>query len=248
MSLALRVGRGALDLLLPPHCLTCDAEVRYHGGFCADCFRSVHLISDPACLRCGAPLTSAAEADAAGACPRCAAAPPPWGRARGALAYDEASRRAILPLKHAVRTELADALAPLMLRAGKTLLAEADVLVPVPLHRTRLFARRYNQAALLAIAVARRSGHPVVPDALQRLRATASLADKDHIARAREMHDAIAIRPRRRGAIAGRRVLLIDDVLTSGATAGACTRALLAAGAQGVDVLVAARVPDKRAR
>lgn len=147
----------------------------------------------------------------------------------------------ILPLKHADRTDLADALAPLMVRAGQALLEGADLLVPVPLHRGRLFARRYNQAALLAIAVGRRVGVAVMPDALQRVRATATLAGKDYAGRAREVAGSVAVRAGRADAIAGRHVVIVDDVLTSGATCGACTQALLAAGAASVDVLVAAR-------
>jgi predicted amidophosphoribosyltransferase len=243
-----RFSRAALNLLLPPQCLTCDAEVESQGGFCPDCFVMAHLISDPCCTRCGAPFAYAAQAGPEGQCPRCAADPPPWGRARAALAYDAFSRRAILPLKHADRTDLATALAPMMLRAGRGLLADADLLVPVPLHRSRLFARRYNQSALLARAIGRLAGVAVMPDALCRVPATASLAGKDPAARAAEVAGAIAARPHRRAAIAGRRVVLVDDVLTSGATCRACTQALFAAGAAAVDVLVAARVPDPRLR
>jgi predicted amidophosphoribosyltransferase len=118
----------------------------------------------------------------------------------------------------------------------------------VPLHRRRLFRRRYNQAALLTRAVGRIAGLPVLPDALLRLRATASLGEKSAEQRAMEVADAFAVRPARAARIVGARVLLIDDVMTSGATANACARALLAAGAAGVDVLVAARVPDPRLR
>ena len=129
---------------------------------------------------------------------------------------------------------------------GAALLRETDLVVPVPLHRARLFRRRYNQAALLAYAVGRAARRPVLPDGLRRLRATASLGDKTAEERATEMDSAIAVRRNRLARIAGRRVLLIDDVLTSGATANACAAALKQAGAAGVDVLVAARVPDPR--
>ena len=133
-----------------------------------------------------------------------------------------------------------------MARAGAALLHEAEVSVPVPLHRSRLIARRYNQAALLARALARLSGVPAVPDALQRTRATGSLGELGAAARAETVKDVFALRPGRLARIAGRRVLLVDDVMTSGATCAACTRVLLAGGAAGVDVLVAARVPDPR--
>ncbi len=133
-----------------------------------------------------------------------------------------------------------------MARAGAELLQDTDLLVPVPLHRTRLFHRRYNQAALLAQAVGRIAGRPCLLDALQRHRATESLGEKSAAERAAEVADAISVRPSRAARVAGQRVLLIDDVMTSGATANACAGALLSAGAMLVDVLVAARVPDPR--
>jgi ComF family protein len=162
------------------------------------------------------------------------------------LRYDAQSRRIVLPLKYSDRTELAAALAPLMARAGAALLREADLLVPVPLHRRRLIARRYNQAALLAHAIARLTAKPVVPDALRRIRVTAPLGDLSAEERAEAVDGAFAVRPGRAPRLVGQRLLLIDDVLTSGATCAACTRVLLEAGAASVDVLVAARVPDPR--
>ena len=137
-------------------------------------------------------------------------------------------------------------IAPHMARAGAELLIEADVLVPVPLHRSRLFHRRYNQAALLAQAVGQIAGRPWLLDALVRRRATASLGEKSATERAVEVAEAFAVKPSRMSHIAGKRVLLVDDVMTSGATANACAGALLACGVRSVDVLVAARVPDPR--
>ncbi|MBN8891152.1 MAG: phosphoribosyltransferase [Rhodospirillales bacterium 70-18] len=241
-------GRLALDLLLPPNCVTCDAPVGAPGQFCAACFRQTSFVAEPCCARCGVPFTHAGQAGPARICLACLDHPPPWGRARAALAYDEQSRLMVLPFKYADRTDLAAALAPLMARAGAALLREADLLVPVPLHRRRLAARRYNQAALLARALGRLSGVPALPDGLVRSRATQSLAGLSAGERARAVAAAFAVRPRRAAAIAGRRVLLVDDVLTSGATCAACTRALLEGGAAGVDVLVAARVADPRSR
>lgn len=246
LALIARLGRTALDLLLPPHCLTCDAPVSAPGQFCPECFLEANFIAEPCCARCGLPFTYRGEGNRDGLCPTCEAAPPPWGQARAAFRYDTLSRRLVLPLKYADRTELATALAPLMARAGAPLLARAEVLVPVPLHRARLLARRYNQAALLARALSRLSPLPMALDALIRTRATAPLAALGAAARAETVRDAFALRPGREAAVAGRRVLLIDDILTSGATCGACTRVLLAAGAQAVDVLVAARTRDPR--
>lgn len=240
----LRLGRGALDLLLPPRCVACDAAVAVQGQLCAQCFGLTNFITDPTCVRCGVGFTSAEQGNAAGFCPTCEADPPVFRQARAALRYDDQARRLILPLKHADRTDLAHLLGPMMERAGKALLDRADVLVPVPLHRRRLFTRRYNQAALLAGVVGRRAGLPVLPDGLIRTRQTAPLDDKSPEERAREIDGSIAVRPARVGQIVGRVVLLVDDVMTSRATANACSAALLAAGASAVDVLVAARVPD----
>lgn len=245
-SLVAAAGRAVLDLLLPPHCLTCDAPVDAPGRFCPDCFRQAGFITDPCCAKCGVPFSHAGEGGRERLCPGCRAHLPPWGRARGALRYDDHARRVVLPFKHGDRTEYAAALAPLMARAGGTLLRDAEVIVPVPLHRSRLIARRYNQAALLARALSRLSGVAAVPDALRRTRPTLPLGELGAAARTETLKDAFALRAGRGDRIAGRHVLLVDDVMTSGATCAACTRVLLAAGAAVVDVLVAARVPDPR--
>ncbi len=243
-----RAGVGVLDLLLPPLCLSCDQPVGVAGQLCAACFRQTSFVTAPFCGHCGKPVVHAGQLTADGACVDCTLAPPPWQRARAALRYDAQTRRLVLPLKHADRLELVRPLARMMARAGATLLAEADALVPVPLHRWRLLARRYNQAALLARALAELAGRPVLPDALRRPRATVSLGHLGRFEREAAVQGAFVVRAGRAAAFAGRRVLLVDDVLTSGATAGACTRALLTAGAAAVDVLVAARVPDWRDR
>jgi len=246
--LGLDAGRATLDLLLPSFCLTCEAPVDGQHRLCAPCFRATAFITEPMCRRCGVPFASSGQLGAHRLCPRCELAPPSYGRARAALRYDAQTRRLVLPLKHADRPELAEALAPMMARAGADLLTEADWLVPVPLHRARLAQRRYNQAALLAAALARRRGPGALLDGLCRLRATPALGELSAAERRILLEGVFAVRQRHADAFAGRRVLLIDDVMTSGATAEACARALLAAGARAVDVLAAARVPDPRLR
>jgi len=239
--------RVALDLLLPPTCLTCDAPVDEPGQLCLTCFSATVFLTEPLCRRCGLPFTHVAEGGPDALCRSCRAEPSPFGRARGALRYDEQAKKMILPLKYADRTELAPALARHMARAGAALLRETELLVPVPLHRRRLRARRYNQAALLARALSAQSGVLHLPDALCRVRHTEPLGDRGVEERARIMQGAVAVRPARASQLRGRRVLLIDDVMTSGATAAACAHALRQAGAAAVDVLVAARVPDPHA-
>jgi ComF family protein len=242
-----RGSRLALDLLLPPRCAACDNPVRVQGQLCASCFGRTSFVTAPLCLRCGVPFGFAEQGGAEGLCPGCRERPPLFRQARAALRYDDQGRRLILPLKHGDRVELATILAPMMVRAGAGLLAlGAEVLVPVPLHRRRLFERKYNQAAVLAYAVGRLTGRPVLPDALMRTRRTAPLDEKSPEERTREVAGSFLVRKSRMERVVGRTVLLIDDVMTSGATANACAAALLLAGAVAVDVLLAARVPDPR--
>ena len=240
--------RVALDLLLPPRCAACDEPVGAQGHLCAACFGKTNFVSAPLCVRCGVPFASAEQGGIEGLCAGCREHPPLYRQARAALRYDEHGRRLILPLKHADRTELAQILAPMMTRAGAALLQRAEALVPVPLHRRRLYQRKYNQAALLAYGVGRLAGRVVLADGLIRTRRTAPLEEKTPEERAREVDGSVTVRPSRVDLVAGKTVLLIDDVMTSGATANACAAALLEAGALAVDVLVAARVPDPRLR
>ncbi|MBL6455725.1 ComF family protein [Belnapia sp. T6] len=246
MSLAARLGRlgtGLLDVLLPPHCLTCEAEVDRQGALCATCFGSLSFVTAPLCEHCGVPFPHAGIGPV---CPSCEARPPAFGAARAALRYDAGAQRLILPFKHADRTELAGPLARQMARAGAELLERADLLAPVPLHWRRLVARRYNQAALLSARLARIAGRPHAPALLRRCRPTPSLGHMGAAERAAALEGAFALSRGAARRIAGRHVLLVDDVMTSGATAEGCARVLLAGGAASVSVLAAARVPDPR--
>jgi ComF family protein len=242
----LHAGRAALDLLLPPQCIACDRPVQRPGQLCAECFRLTNFVTEPCCRRCGVPFANIGQAGQDRLCPTCQSDPPGFDRARAALRYDAQARRLILPFKHADRIEIAATLAVHMARAGAALLRDADLLVPVPLHRGRLFSRGYNQAALLATAVARLACRPALLDALVRCRGTPSLDKKSTGERVAAVQGAFAVRPSRAMRLTDRKILLIDDVMTSGATANACALTLKAAGALMVDVLVAARVPDPR--
>lgn len=234
-------GTLALDAVLPPHCLACAQPTATHGLLCAECFRGISLLGPPLCACCGLPFASAAAAGPDGLCSRCAATPRAFARARAALLYTDRAKPVLLAFKHADRTINAGPLARLMARAGAELLAECDLLAPVPLHRRRLLGRRYNQSALLAAHLSRLARRPQIPDLLRRIRPTPALGHLSAGERVAVLDGAIAVRRPLRAA--GRRVLLVDDVVTSGATAEACARALLDAGARAVDVLAAARVP-----
>lgn len=235
-----RAARLALDLVLPPQCLACGVLVDEPGTVCAACWSALRFLAPPWCAACGLPFEY--DPGWGALCGPCVRQPPVFARARAALAYDDSSRRPILGFKHGDRTESAVAFARWMERAGAEVILDADLIVPVPLHWTRLFLRRYNQAGLLAQAVAARAGLPCVPDALKRVRRTPPLGRLGPAERRRTLGRAFAVAPGRAGEIAGRRVLLIDDVLTTGETATACARVLLAAGANAVDVLTLARV------
>ena len=240
-------GRDALmplvDLLLPPRCLSCRRPVKQDRALCDGCWTQMRFIAEPYCQVCAYPFPYDAGEETL--CGSCAQALPLFGQARAVLRYDSASRSMLLAFKHADRTAAAAGFAAWMARAGAALLARADLLVPVPLHRRRLFLRRYNQAALLAAALGRLSNRPSSPDLLERTRATASQGHLTPAERANNVAGAFRLRPRASVALAGKTVLLVDDVLTTGATVSACARTLLRAGAARVDVLVLARVlPD----
>ena len=236
---ARRLARALLDLVLPPRCIACGVEIAEPHALCGGCWPKLEFIAAPMCRRCGVPLPHDPGPEAS--CAPCLARPPRYDRARAVLQYGPASRGMILRFKHGDRTGYSVAFAAWMERAGGELLAAADVLAPVPLHYRRLVWRRYNQAALLAVELGRRTGRPVAVDLLRRTRPTASQAGLGGRDRRRNLAGAIAVNPRRESQLQGRRVLLIDDVLTTGATVAACTRALLRAGAGAVDVLAVAR-------
>ena len=228
-----------LDLVLPPLCLSCRKPVARQGGLCAECWGNIHFLTDPACLRCGQPFPQQGQDGLA--CGACLADPPPFDRARAAFRYDDASKGLVLSFKHADRPGLARYFAPWMARAAGPMLAEAELIVPVPLHRWRLLHRRYNQAALLAMALAKGAGVPCMPDLLYRARRTPPQGLLGRDARARNVKGAIRL-GKAIDFVKEKRILVVDDVLTTGATLGECVRVLREAGAARVDVVTLARV------
>lgn len=235
----LRAGAATLlDVLLPPRCPGCRATVGTADSFCVACWAKLRFITTPQCAACGLPFEIDAGSDIR--CGECLAHPPRFATARAAMVYDGPARDVLLALKHGDRDFLARAMSPAMARVGAAMLGDGAVLVPVPLHRWRLWRRGYNQAALLAVAIARRTGNPLAVDALQRVRNTSSSRGMSRSQRAANVRGVFRVaRPER---VKGRRVVLVDDVLTTGATVAACTRMLLRAGAVRVDVLTWARV------
>jgi ComF family protein len=233
-------ARVAFDAVLPPLCASCRAPLADAGGLCPACWARVSFIAPPWCERLGIPfvydpgpgvLSMEAIAD-----------PPAYGRARATVRYDDVARDLVHRLKYGDRLDLAAAMGRWMARAGHELLDDADALVPVPLHWRRLWGRRFNQAAALARAAAVDKAIPVLTSALKRRRATAQQVGLSRSARAVNVQGAFAVTPEGKAAVHGKRLVVVDDVLTSGATVDACARALLRAGARSVDVLVFARV------
>jgi predicted amidophosphoribosyltransferase len=228
-----------VDAIYPPRCLACAEATDAPQGLCPSCWRDTHFIAGPTCGKCGVPLIGAEGG--ADACESCTRHPPAWDRGAAALVYAGAGRRMVLGLKHGDRLDMVKPLAGWMAAAGRQLLAEADLIAPVPLHWTRLFRRRYNQSAELGRALARRAERRFVPDLLTRRRATPPQEGRRE-ARAANQAGAFLLTRRHAGAVAGRRVLLVDDVMTSGATLSGCAEVVRVAGAAGVDVLTLARV------
>lgn len=238
------LGRRVMDMLFPPLCLGCATEVDAQGHLCPACWSALNFIDGSHCTGCGRPFETDLGSDMR--CAPCLARPPAFAAARAVLCYDDASRGLILALKHGDRHEAVPTFGRWMARAGGPLLTAPDLpprilVAPVPLHRRRLWRRRYNQAALLGAAVAAHLALPHLPDLLQRLRATPSQGGLSRMERRRNVRDAFAVRGRHAEDIRDAHVILVDDVMTTGATLDACARALLAAGAARISVLVLAR-------
>lgn len=233
--------RAALDLALPTLCPGCREPVEGRG-LCPACWSKLSFITRPYCERLGIPfvydpgpgiLSMEAIAD-----------PPAYQRARAAVRFGEISRTLVHALKYSDRLDLAPMMGHWINHAGREILAKADALVPVPLHWRRLWARRFNQSAMLAAAISAESGVPVAAGVLKRVKPTAQQVGLSRSERAANVQGAFRVPTAGKGQVTGRRLVLVDDVLTSGATVDGCARALLRAGAANVDVLVFARVAE----
>jgi ComF family protein len=241
---ALLAGLGSVaDLVLPPVCVHCHEPIADHRRLCAACWREIDFITPPLCDRLGIPLSHGDEGgrtlSAQAIC-----GPPAFDRARAAARFGGVMRNLIHGFKYADRHEVVEMLARMMHLAGAELLADADLLMPVPLHRWKLWQRRYNQAAMLAWRLASVTGHPVDMTSLCRARPTRSQVGLSAEERQANVSGAFTLAPGAADAIRGKRILLIDDVLTTGSTVGACALLLRHAGAKQVDCLAVAMAAE----
>lgn len=236
-------ARWITDLLVPPRCPLCDVRISRGPGLCGDCHPQLTLISDPVHPITGEPLPFRVNGDAFDVLAD--KAPPVWRRARAAVAFSGAGRDLVHALKYRDRHDCVPLMARLMARAGNGFWADNAVVVPVPLHWRRQVSRQFNQSALLARQVAREMDLPLVLDAVVRSRATRPQVGLDEAGRHGNVARAFKVPGKGRDEITGRPVILIDDVLTTGATAQAVARTMMEAGAFAVDVLTFARVTDK---
>ncbi len=232
--------RQVLNALMPPICPVSNEEISTSGAVGPAGWSALHFVETPYCQRCGIPF--AAEYGSEVECAPCIAGPPDFDTARAAVVYDEASHNLIVGFKHSDRTELAPMFGQWMTRAGRDLIKSTSILAPVPLHRRRLASRRYNQSLLLASEIARNTNARLAVGDLTRTRATPSQKDLSADARRRNLAGAFRVRPGALKTIKDAHVILIDDVLTTGATLSSAARTLKRAGAKQVDALVLARV------
>lgn len=229
-----------LHLVYPPRCLSCGGRVTQDHGLCGTCFAQTPFITGLACSLCGVPLPG--QTDDVIACDDCMAIGRPWARGTAPLLYSGIARKLVLALKHGDRHDIVGMAADWMV-SSLARPPDPDIcVVPVPLHISRLLRRKYNQSALLAQAIGRRLGGHYVPDALLRRRRTESLDGKSRDARFAELSDAIVANPRRASLLQGKPVLLVDDVMTSGATLAACAQAIQIAQPREICVTLLARV------
>lgn len=238
-------GKGVITdlirLIYPPLCLSCGAETTSEQGLCAKCWPETQFITGAICDCCGTPL-SGLDAEDGLICDTCTTTPQAWARGRAAVVYDGGGRRIAMALKHGDRLDVVKPVARWMVRSGDAVINTADLIAPVPLHWSRLLHRKFNQAAELGREVGRLSNIRHCPDLLTRNKRTKMQKGMRRAERFENQRDAITLTPRYGGQLGGKNVLLIDDVLTTGATLSACAEACYADGAETVNVLVFARV------
>jgi len=233
-------ARPLLDYALPPRCAACGVIVAEAGTLCGPCWRSIDFLGEPVCAICGTDLPGAAMAEAQ--CGACIAAPPPYDRARAVMRYGTVARTMAHRLKYGRRLGLAAVMAGHLARLLPEDAGEPALIIPVPLHRWRIWSRGFNQSALIARHLARRSGRPVVLDLIRRVRNTPPLHALGARERARIVRGAFALSPDAQPRLKGRRIILVDDIWTTGATATACAALLRRAGVERIDILCWTRV------
>ncbi|MFL0356648.1 ComF family protein [Erythrobacter sp. GH1-10] len=231
--------KPVVDLVYPPRCPLCGEAIAEQGGLCTQCWSELDFPGEPACALCNLPI-----ADRENICFHCETSSPLHAGIHAACVYNDASRKLVLAYKHGRKIALARLMARLMAARLPATEGGDRLLIPVPLHRWRLWHRGFNQAALLADELARLGRAKVLVDALVRQKRTPSLGGLGRSAREQALAGAIAVRDSHVRRISGEHVLLVDDVLTSGATSHACTTSLLKAGAASVEIACFARVVD----
>lgn len=239
MKPAILTSSLALNLFFPPRCAACGVPVEQAHTLCRTCFESLHIVTPPACAICGFPFDY--EVGDGALCGACLEKAPPYDKGWAALRYDEAAKSLVARLKYADKTHLAPFLGRFMAAQGREMLVGADYLIPVPLHWRRMFERHYNQSLLLAREVAKVSGIPLLADGMKRTRHTPPQASMNRKERLENVRGAFAVTEKGKEAIKGKIVVLIDDVMTTGATLHACCKSLRHAGARDVRVLTLAR-------
>jgi ComF family protein len=241
------LSRRLVDLVYPPSCIACGAAIAGTEALCAACWRQMPFLSKPVCDRYGTPLPvefGDVRKGGASLSPAAITDPPVFGRARAVARYDGVARDLVHRLKYGDRTELAPVMGQWMAREGAEILDGATLLLPVPLHFFRLWRRKFNQASLLAEAISKHTGIPVAHETLRRVRATRPQVGLTRAERAANLEKAFAIHEPGRFSITGRRVIIVDDVMTTASTGNAAARTLLKAGAASVDLLVFALVAN----
>ena len=233
------LGSFAVNAVFPARCPSCNVHVEEHGKLCTECWKRVTFISEPQCTCCGNPF--AFPMDAGSLCGECIQELPPFAKARAVFKYDEHTAKFITGFKFHDRTFMGPVLARWMAQSGRELLAEAEVIMPVPLHRRRLWERKFNQSAMLVQHIAKLSHKTAELEGLVRTRYTTPQSELTRKQRLKNVRGAFSVNPKRVAQVQDKNVLLVDDVMTTGSTLKACAKVLLKAGAKQVNVLTAAR-------